>query len=1243
MQRFRGNPEEKKYALFNNFSGGVNTTDVDEAVYTSQFRVLENVELIQRGALQNRKGFAYHKVFNEFMVEGNFSLDLDNIYFMAPLVDNKNIMEILPNYDSMQDFYADNPFDFEVILLFVGDKFDSLEVKAVRFNKLQGYPLTVTLFSHSLSFPYNRAPSITSIEYVNFNNKLYLALGQLNDALEGFLEISTEESMEELIDEMEWVLVDSPYFVFGNLVSSELFTSENEFMNRVNETQAPSGEAGTMIQGKMKDEYFCLIDYGLGEQTTEYACDSAGGEWRNQRYTAMLLYKGQSVQKVNFKTITSTINTYRPNAYEISNIGFNILAGNPLDAIEPVYTSAQSIRTFWLTKINDFDNSFTDTNLDTPLYKIPNNADFILNVLTTGDLELDDLNIDIYTENVDGSKDYIKPLGKGKIVASDKDGNMLRYRISINIEQNKPTFIEVNKKQFADPEITYTFEDTDDMRAEFTTRAAHYTLDNSGKFAKINLTQSNLSYGYYVPTLTGKPIPATRFWHNYGIGSLVGEAYWNSQPASNRGEGANPPDLATPDIGFAWRIPYTGAWREVSPKPSGPIKYYDSIASRNADNLGTGITAAVPGFRLISVSQEAYNAAPGKDTITLTDGENATDFDTICKALEAQGIQSWENGNGYYGAGIKVIGFGDYVFYYIMAPSDNEGSIKYYSRDTFLYMRVDEKPAEVIPNILLTNVLVKEPTAANYPNLVGTWQPVLEPRTDSGNKYVKRFAKINSVGGPTYTDSPETSIIDLTTDDYKEPDLLGLYFTTGTSEEPSKYYKWKGTYEGNINDFEEYNVSEEDIVEFTFINVFDVGQDLDLQPIKSIKTTNIKMLEHHGRLLIYDKNTMWFSDLYKFDYFPNNNYVILPLRSDDEIVKIAYFRGSYIILTKHTIYRMSGVFGTDEFSVTLINNAIGCISAKSVRSVNNNLVFLTSDGLYSLKQNYYMEGLENVEKINPQVDGVYPIASNVEALTYREQLLFFVKDKYDKYEQTIKQYYNIPIAKNMFPVSVDKYAKPITNIFNLGSNLISYRSGHFYIYDKGYSDFMPPDVEEENRKDYFYKVTIVTPKYNLGYPTHDKKYKNLYVNTRTERISPLSVTVYVDGYEYINPSQFQASINRDREIEYTQIRDTNIEMRHAALGMNPSEDFSTYFVQYDEYGQIIGVDVSNTEILEPVYNVNDFEIGVDKLGTQEMQTHKLVISGKGKTISFKIEHLTDEMIVVHNLGILHKLGKVKEG
>ena len=167
----------------------------------------------------------------------------------------------------------------------------------------------------------------------------------------------------------------------------------------------------------------------------------------------------------------------------------------------------------------------------------------------------------------------------------------------------------------------------------------------------------------------------------------------------------------------------------------------------------------------------------------------------------------------------------------------------------FLYMRVEENRQKSYL-ILLSNVLVKEPTAANYPNLVGTWQPVLEPRTGFWKlKYVKRFAKINSVGGPTYINSPETSIENLTTGNYKEPDLLGLYFITDNSSITNGKVPTRAI----LMILKEYDVSEEDIVEFTFINVFDVGQDLDLQPIKSIETTNVKMLEHHGRLLIYDK------------------------------------------------------------------------------------------------------------------------------------------------------------------------------------------------------------------------------------------------------------------------------------------------------------------------------------------------------------------------------------------------------
>lgn len=1014
MQRFRGNPEEKKYVLYNNFSGGINTTDIDEVVLTSQFRVLENVELAQRGAIQNRKGFQYYKPLNDLL--SPITLNFDHIYLLTPLEDDQNVLELISKSESLEKFLEENPYAFEIMMLAVGARTESnLQVHVLKIARDENEPtVTKSAYVHTLGYQYDRPKRITDIEFVNFNNRLYIALGQLSSKLEGFLEVYIDDD--------------------GN---------------------------------------------------------------------------------PRFKRMNSTQGFYTPNAYEIANIGFNNLAASPLNAIEPSYTSVESIRTFWLTKVINKEDSFSSENLTTPIYKIPNNTDFILNVLVTGALSPEDLNIDIYTQDLEGGKVFVKPEGRDKIVESKKDGDLLRYRIAVNIEQTKETFIDVNKKQFANPEITETFESVTDMISAFTTRANHYIVDSSGKYAEVKIPTSS-TYGYMTPTLSGKTVYGGKIWYKY-VNRNEGALYWSSMPdnPNYRGTDTSLPPASGFSEGFAMRI-------------------------------GTNI-------------------------------------------------------------------------------------------NNYEYYRLDITEDEIIPSMRLDNALVLTPTIANYPNLEGVWRPVLE---GSGTvKSVTRFVKITS-SGPVYENISGTTYSNLDNEVRPEPELLGLYFIT----ESNKYYKWIGTYDGASTDFEEYDTSQEDIVEFSFVNTFDIGQDLDLQPIKPINTTNVKMIEHGGRLLIYDKNTMWFSDLYNFNYFPNNNYVILPLRSDDEIMKIAYFRGSYIILTRFSLYRMSGTFGTEEFEVVLINNAIGCTSADSVRNVNNTLVFLTNDGLYLLKQNYFMEGLENVEKIDIQTQGIYPIDRNVESIIYKEQLLFFVKDKNDEYVKTIKQYYNLPIAKNMFPVSVDRYRTGLQGVSKLGTNLVAYKDRKFYIYDRGYSDFMPEDVEEEDRENYFYKVTIITPKYNLGYPTHDKKYKNLYINTRTEKISPLSVTVYVDGYEYINPSQFQATLNKEREIVYTQITNNNIEMRHAALGMNPSDDFVEYYVQYDEYGQIIGMDTEVFEdILKPVYNVNDFEIGVDKLGVQEMQTHKLVISGKGKTVSFKIEHLVDEMIVIHNLGILHKLGKVKEG
>lgn len=123
----------------------------------------------------------------------------------------------------------------------------------------------------------------------------------------------------------------------------------------------------------------------------------------------------------------------------------------------------------------------------------------------------------------------------------------------------------------------------------------------------------------------------------------------------------------------------TYKWDEVPSKPSGTIKYYESIAARNEDNItGVGTNAAVTGFMLVSTNQAGYDAAPSKGTVTLGVGDSPT-FDNICKAIEAEGLQSWEGGDGITGSGIRVTVDGGFHYYYIMGPNGTGGSIKYYT------------------------------------------------------------------------------------------------------------------------------------------------------------------------------------------------------------------------------------------------------------------------------------------------------------------------------------------------------------------------------------------------------------------------------------------------------------------------------------------------------------------------------------------------------------------------------------
>lgn len=453
---------------------------------------------------------------------------------------------------------------------------------------------------------------------------------------------------------------------------------------------------------------------------------------------------------------------------------------------------------------------------------------------------------------------------------------------------------------------------------------------------------------------------------------------------------------------------------------------------------------------------------------------------------------------------------------------------------------------------------------------------------------------------------------------------IGDIYKIDDEVNPIKYYVYNGGISGSLLDFTETDETVIGDVAFDFTVYVELG-DSEVNKINTISLRDIRMIKIKERLVLYGGNTLLFSDVNNLSYFPNYNYVVLPIPMNDNIQKVSYFRGSWIIFTKEFIFRMSGTFGQPDFQVVMINDSIGCVAPDSIRSINNTLIFLSRDGLYVIKQNYYTEGLENVEKVDKNVKNSFEIKADSESLIYNEQYWLLNKEN-GNLKTTVKQYYNMEYRSKVFPYVIDVYSVSPDNLFQIGGSLYSLKNGLFYQYDLGYTDFLPQDALDSEIADYTYKVTITTPNYMLGAATHDKKFKNIYIKTDSEVSVPIYVTVYLNNLVWKTPYNFAAVVNELGEIEYREI-----------LGVS---DITT--THDAESNLILDEETTPVETIDPDLTLGSFTLGTTKLGVEKYQVHKVVISGKGKSIALKIEQKLNAYFGIQDIGILYKLGKVKE-
>ena len=140
-------------------------------------------------------------------------------------------------------------------------------------------------------------------------------------------------------------------------------------------------------------------------------------------------------------------------------------------------------------------------------------------------------------------------------------------------------------------------------------------------------------------------------------------------------------------------------------------------------------------------------------------------------------------------------------------------------------------------------------------------------------------------------------------------------------------------------------------------------------PISGLNLNGFNIAFMNNRALYYKGDIIYFSYTDRFDYVPHGNRILFPLDPTDEITKVCYFKKSYIVFTKYTIWKITGTLSelSASYSKEIVNESIGCHAGNTVVPIDNTLYFASPRGLYALKSNQFVEGYENVVELDVKV------------------------------------------------------------------------------------------------------------------------------------------------------------------------------------------------------------------------------------------------------------------------------------
>lgn len=328
------------------------------------------------------------------------------------------------------------------------------------------------------------------------------------------------------------------------------------------------------------------------------------------------------------------------------------------------------------------------------------------------------------------------------------------------------------------------------------------------------------------------------------------------------------------------------------------------------------------------------------------------------------------------------------------------------------------------------------------------------------------------------------------------------------------------------------------------------GIEVDAFPKPSIlPSSNIqkcrRILLHWDRLVLYDpkpsttdgtlnqQDQIFISHVGEPQYFPTPNVISFSADTQQRVRKIVRYRNILLVFTPDTIQSLAGKSPAD-YVRSLVNNQVGAIWGGSVQVVENDVFFVSKQGIYAVRPNVYTQDNFNVAGldvlIQDQFAAEFVVSDNVagngfadsqvHSIVYENQYILYgfngviYRHYYDR-----KAWVTDTLSHLVTANQVIRFSAPIVASFNGEQTVIE----PIIKYNTNTSTVVSTDFTAQNKSIYTdngvaYTMRLRTKYFDLSQAFNYKKLRKLYIIARLQNEDiKLYTTVQADSAIILDP------------------------------------------------------------------------------------------------------------------------------